>query len=33
MPMLRVVMNVLSALDLDLSIVSRRKTGFDPTEY
>jgi HTH-type transcriptional regulator/antitoxin HipB len=27
------VMRVLAALDLDLSIVSRRKTGFDPTEY
>ena len=27
------VMKVLAALDLDLSIISRRKTGFDPTEY
>jgi len=27
------VIRVLAALDLDLSIVSRRKTGFDPTEY
>ncbi len=27
------VMRVLSALDLDLSIVPRRTTGFDPTEY
>ncbi len=27
------VMRVLSALDLDLSVVPRRKTGFDPTEY
>jgi HTH-type transcriptional regulator/antitoxin HipB len=27
------VMRVLAALDLDLSIISRRKTGFDPTEY
>jgi len=27
------VMRVLAALDLDLSIVLRRTTGFDPTEY
>ena len=27
------VIRVLAALDLDLSIVSRRKAGFDPTEY
>jgi HTH-type transcriptional regulator/antitoxin HipB len=27
------VIRVLAALDLDLSIVSRRKTGFEPTEY
>ncbi len=27
------VIRVLSALDLDLSIVPRRTTGFDPTEY
>ncbi len=27
------VMKVLAALDLDLSIIPRRKTGFDPTEY
>jgi len=27
------VMRVLAALDLDLSIIPRRKTGFDPTEY
>ncbi len=27
------VIKVLAALDLDLSIVPRRKTGFDPTEY
>jgi len=27
------VMRVLAALDMDLSIVPRRKTGFDPTEY
>ncbi len=27
------VTRVLAALDLDLSIVPRRKTGFDPTEY
>ena len=27
------VTKVLAALDLDLSIVPRRKTGFDPTEY
>ena len=27
------IMKVLAALDLDLSIISRRKTGFDPTEY
>ena len=27
------VMRILSALDLDLSVVPRRKTGFDPTEY
>jgi HTH-type transcriptional regulator/antitoxin HipB len=27
------VMRVLAALDLDLSIISRRKTGFDPTAY
>ncbi|MDT8388429.1 MAG: helix-turn-helix domain-containing protein [Thiogranum sp.] len=27
------VIRVLAALDLDLSIVPRRKTGFTPTEY
>lgn len=27
------LIRVLAALDLDLSIVERRKTGFDPTEY
>jgi len=27
------VIRVLAALDMDLSIVPRRKTGFDPTEY
>lgn len=27
------VIRVLAALDLDLSIVPRRKTGFEPTEY
>lgn len=27
------VIRVLAALDLDLSIIPRRKTGFDPTEY
>ncbi|MCU7935588.1 MAG: helix-turn-helix domain-containing protein [Candidatus Thiodiazotropha sp. (ex Dulcina madagascariensis)] len=27
------VIRVLAALDLDLSIVPRRKTGFDPTAY
>lgn len=27
------VIRVLSALDMDLSIVPRRKAGFDPTEY
>ncbi len=27
------VIRVLSALDLDLSVVPRRKAGFDPTEY
>ena len=27
------VMKVLAALDLDLSIIPRRTTGFDPTEY
>ena len=27
------VMQVLAALDLDLSIIPRRKAGFDPTEY
>ncbi len=27
------VTRVLAALDLDLSIVPRRKTGFNPTEY
>ncbi|MCU7923286.1 MAG: helix-turn-helix transcriptional regulator [Candidatus Thiodiazotropha sp. (ex Dulcina madagascariensis)] len=27
------VVRVLAALDLDLSIVPRRKTGFDPTAY
>ena len=27
------VIRVLAALDLDLAIVPRRKTGFDPTEY
>ncbi len=33
MAKLDTVMRVLAALDLDLSIISRRKTGFDPTEY
>jgi len=27
------VIRVLAALDLDLSIIQRRKTGFEPTEY
>ena len=27
------IIRVLAALDLDLSIVPRRTTGFDPTEY
>lgn len=27
------VIRVLAALDLDLSVVPRRKTEFDPTEY
>ncbi len=27
------VIKVLAALDLDLSIIPRKKTGFDPTEY
>jgi HTH-type transcriptional regulator/antitoxin HipB len=27
------VIRVLAALDLDLAIVPRRTTGFDPTEY
>ncbi|NNJ97000.1 MAG: helix-turn-helix transcriptional regulator [Gammaproteobacteria bacterium] len=27
------VMRVLAALDLDLSVVPRRTTAFDPTEY
>ena len=27
------VMRVLAALDLDLSVVPRRTTGFDPMEY
>lgn len=27
------VIRVLAALDLDLSIVPRRKAGFDPTKY
>lgn len=27
------VIRVLAALDMDLSIVPRRKSGFDPTEY
>ncbi|MCU7918629.1 MAG: helix-turn-helix domain-containing protein [Candidatus Thiodiazotropha sp. (ex Epidulcina cf. delphinae)] len=27
------VIRVLASLDLDLSIVPRRKTGFDPTAY
>ena len=27
------VMRVLAALDLDLSVVPRRTTGVDPTEY
>ena len=27
------VLKVLAALDMDLSIVSRRKAEFDPTEY
>ena len=30
---LNTVMRVLAALDLDLSVVPRRTTGFDPTEY
>jgi len=27
------VIRILAALDLDLSVVSRHKTEFDPTEY
>lgn len=27
------VIRVLSALDMDLSVIPRRTTGFDPTEY
>ena len=27
------VIRILAALDLDLSVVTRRTTGFDPTEY
>lgn len=27
------VLKVLAALDLDLAIATRRKAGFDPTEY
>ncbi len=27
------MIRVLAALDMDLSIVPRRKAGFDPTEY
>jgi HTH-type transcriptional regulator / antitoxin HipB len=27
------VIRVLAALDLDLSVIPRRTTGFDPTEY
>ena len=27
------VIKVLAALDVDLSVVPRRKAGFDPTEY
>ena len=27
------LIRVLAALDLDLSVVARRKTSFDPTEY
>ena len=27
------VIKVLAALDMDLSVVPRRKAGFDPTEY
>lgn len=27
------VIRVLAALDLDLAIIPRRTTGFDPTEY
>lgn len=27
------VIRVLAALDMDLSIIPRRKAGFDPTEY
>ncbi len=27
------VIRVLAALDMDLSIVPRRKAGFDPTDY
>jgi len=30
---LNTVIRVLAALDMDLSIVPRRKAGFDPTEY
>ena len=27
------LIRVLSALDMDLSVIPRRTTGFDPTEY
>ena len=27
------VIRVLAALDMDLSVIPRRKAGFDPTEY
>jgi len=30
---LNTVIRVLAALDMDLSIIPRRKAGFDPTEY
>lgn len=30
---LNTVIRVLAALDMDLSIIPRRKTGFDPLEY
>jgi len=33
MARLDTVMRVLAALDLDLSIIPRRKAGFDPTAY